>query len=120
MISEDRIEVRDVQTGESLIVVVNVVQRTTLSVSPEILWIPLGSSAEVEVRGGSGAYDLDVRMADHNGLNLEVTNRSEGPEIGVGKIRFQGTEIGRGTVWVQDLFLNREIPLQVQVSESQH
>ena len=120
VIAEDRIEIVDLQTGESLIVVVSVVQQTTLSISPEILWIPLGSSAEVEIRGGSGAYDLDVRPADHTGLSLEVTDRSEGPQVGTGKIRFRGTERGRGSVWVQDRFLNREIPLQVQVIESQH
>jgi len=58
-LGSDMIRVEDMETGQRETIVITIVPDVQIEASPAVLYIPTGSSAKLNVQGGTGVYELE-------------------------------------------------------------
>ncbi|MBM4292289.1 MAG: hypothetical protein FJ138_13335, partial [Deltaproteobacteria bacterium] len=122
-LAEDTLVVTDALTGERVEATVEVSQSARLAVSPQLLWAPLDSRAELRVTGGSGVYELVVRPRlgvpeAPPSITLLPAAAVPGAQGPAAAQPFVATAPGLGDVWVRDRFLGVEVAARLEVVES--
>ena len=98
----DRMEVEDLGTGERRTLSVEVVERIELSVGPQQLSLPVGSSVALSLAGGSGVFELIPDAA------LEAAIEVDGAQI-------TARSAATGLLRVVDRFIGIEARLRLQL-----
>ena len=95
----DRIEVRDLGTGEIVEASIAVEPEAGLAADPPIMFVPVGESYQLRMRGGSGL--------------VEITSSPRNIRLENGRV--VGATPGRASVTVRDQFTGQTAPLTVNV-----
>ena len=110
-IGQDRIEVHDLQTGEIILVLIDVEARVSTSITPKMSWIPLGAHFTFQASGGSGVFDFEWRPLVNGMIAPTLT-------ADIDQVRLDGHGIGEGILIARDRFLSIEIQARVQILAS--
>ena len=107
-LGQDRVEVHDLQTGEIVLVLIDVEVRVSNEIVPPMAWIPVGSNYSFTAEGGSGVFDFEWRP---------LTNGMEAPTVegNIDNVTLGGIATGEGILIARDRFLGSESQARVQI-----
>ncbi len=110
-LGQDRVEVHDLQTGEIVLILIDVNTRVSNDITPKVSWIPVGSHYTFKASGGSGVFDFEWRALS-NGIQPPILT------AGLDEVMVEGVEAGEGVLVARDRFLNSEVQSRVQILQS--
>lgn len=110
-LGQDRVEVHDLQTGEIILVLIDVETRVSTDITPKLAWIPVGSTYTFKASGGSGVFDFEWRALNNGVMPPNLVGS-------IDEVIVEGVEAGEGALVARDRFLNIEVQAKVQILSS--